>query len=145
MNWVQSYTIYYLKLCIRSKKKPLCTVERETARENVDDVIFPVRHTMKWDTVSLLCKRRVRKSHGENLVSPGKLDAGGQVELEQQQLRKKSDGGGGITRRHRQHKKAWRPSLWYQFNKLNQLLKLQNISYNHSLINKNVCESEGHN
>ena len=42
---------------------------------------------------NVACKRRVRKSHGENLVSPGKLDAGGQVELEQQQLRKKSDGG----------------------------------------------------
>ena len=51
----------YLTICIRSKEKPVCTVERETARENVDDVIFPVRHTMKWDTVSLLCKRRVKE------------------------------------------------------------------------------------
>ena len=30
---------------------------------------------------NVACKRRVRKSHGENLVSPGKLDARGGLEL----------------------------------------------------------------
>ena len=39
-------------------------------------------HTNEQFVVLSSRKRRVRKSHGgENLVSPGKLDAGGQVEL----------------------------------------------------------------
>ena len=60
--------------------------KRDCSRECRRRYFPSAAHNEMRHTVSLLCKRRVRKSHGENLVSPGKLDAGGQLELEQQQL-----------------------------------------------------------